>query len=405
MGKGAPPLPRASVKEVCLITISKNRGKVNRRENLNEIMRIKTLRVKNFRNYAEEEFSFGDGLNVIRGANAQGKTNAAEAVFLLCTGYSPRATKDNQLVKRGEERAEIACRAESRYGEISIEMEISRAEKKSVKINGTPILRLGELPGNVYSVFFNPNELKLVKESPEDRRRFMNISLSQMSRNYLFSLNRYNKILQQRNNLLKESDRLLVRETLPVWDAEFSKYAAKIILLRNEFLKMLAPLAEEAHAYLSGGKEKLTMASESGYYGTEAEVADAVKEDLKTAFEKDIRLGFTTVGPHRDDMKLFLDGEDVRLYGSQGQQRTVALALKMAETEIFKARSGEYPVLVLDDVLSELDKVRQRRLLKKTDGIQTIVTCTHAEKSVFGSLPCKKMTVVSGKLKKSSSVD
>lgn len=368
-------------------------------------MRIKTLRVKNFRNYEEEEFSFDAALNVIAGANAQGKTNAAEAVFLLCTGYSPRATKDNQLVKKGEEKSEISCRAEGRYGEIAIEMEISRTDKKSVRINGTPILRIGELLGNVNSVFFNPNELKLVKESPEDRRRFMNISLSQMSKSYLYSLNRYNKILQQRNNLLKERDRSVVWDTLPIWDAEFSRYAAKIILLRNEFLKTLGPLAEEAHAFLSGGKEALKIASESGYTGTEEEVAYAVKEDLKTAYEKDIRLGFTTIGPHRDDMKLILDGEDVRIFGSQGQQRTVALALKMAETEIFRARSGEYPVLVLDDVLSELDKVRQRKLLKRAEGMQTIVTCTHADKTVFGKIPFRKMTVTAGKLKKLSSGD
>ncbi|PWM72424.1 MAG: DNA replication/repair protein RecF [Bacillota bacterium] len=366
-------------------------------------MLIKTLRLKNFRNYAEEEFSFDAAVNVLAGANAQGKTNAAEAVFLLCTGYSPRATKEYQLVKKGAEKAEISCRAESRYGEIVIEMEISRTDKKNVKINGTPILRIGELLGNVNSVFFNPNELKLVKESPEDRRRFMNISLSQMSKSYLYALNRYNKILQQRNNLLKEKDRAVIWDTLPIWDAEFSRYAAKIILLRNEFLKTLGPLSEEAHAFLSGGKETLKISSESGYYGTEEEIAFAVKEDLRTAYEKDVRLGFTTVGPHRDDMKLFLDGEDVRVYGSQGQQRTVALALKLAETEIFRGRSGEYPVLVLDDVLSELDKVRQRRLIERAEGMQTIITCTNADKRVFGAAPFKKMTVLAGKLKKISS--
>ena len=367
-------------------------------------MLIRSLRLKNFRNYAEETFEFADGLNVLAGANAQGKTNAAEAVFLLCTGYSPRATKDHQLVMRGREGAALSCRAESRYGEISIEMEIC-ADKKNVKINGTPILRIGELLGNVNSVFFNPNELKLVKESPEDRRRFMNISLSQMSRTYLHALNRYNKILQQRNNLLKEKDRAIVLDTLPVWDAEFARYAAKIILMRNEFLKTLGPLAEEAHACLSGGKETLKIASESGYYGGEEEIAYAVKEDLKTAYEKDIRLGFTTVGPHRDDMKLLLDSEDVRIYGSQGQQRTVALSLKLAETEIFRARAGEYPVLVLDDVLSELDKVRQRRLIGRAERMQTVITCTSADKRVFGGAPFKKMTVAAGKLKKDPSSD
>ncbi len=365
-------------------------------------MLIKSLQLKNFRNYAEETFSFDEGLNVLTGANAQGKTNAAEAVFLLCTGYSPRASKDLQLVKKGEERAEISCVAESRYGRIDIEMVINRADKKSVKINSTPILRIGELLGNVNSVFFNPGELKLVKETPEDRRRFMNISLSQMSKNYLHALNRYNKILQQRNNLLKERDRDTVYETLPIWDAEIAKYAAKIVVRRNEFLSTLSPLAEEAHAALSGGKETLKISAESGWKGDEAEVADGILKALKASYEKDMRLGFTNVGPHRDDMKILLNGEDVKVYGSQGQQRTVALSIKLAETQIFKSRFNEYPVLILDDVLSELDKVRRRRLIARISGIQTIITCTNAEKSVFGDTPYKKMTISDGKLKKIS---
>ncbi len=368
-------------------------------------MLIKSLHLKNFRNYAEEEFLFDGGVNVLTGANAQGKTNAAEAVFLLCTGYSPRATKDNQLVKKGEERAEIECLAESRYGDVHIEMSIGRADKKSVKINSTPIMRIGELLGNVNSVFFNPGELKLVKETPEDRRRFMNISLSQMSKNYLHSLNRYNRILQQRNNLLKERDRGMVFETLPIWDAEMAKYAAKIIDRRNEFLKTLSPLAEEAHAALSGGREELKISAESGWQGSEAEIADGVAKALKASYEKDMRLGFTNVGPHRDDMKILLNGEDVKIYGSQGQQRTVALSVKLAETEIFKSRFNEYPVLILDDVLSELDRVRRRRLIARLNGIQTIITCTNAEKSVFGDTPYKKMTVADGKLKKTAAKD
>ena len=187
--------------------------------------------------------------------------------------------------------------------------------------------------------------------------------------------------------------------------AEMAKYAAKIIDRRNEFLKTLSPLAEEAHAALSGGREELKISAESGWQGSEAEIADGVAKALKASYEKDMRLGFTNVGPHRDDMKILLNGEDVKIYGSQGQQRTVALSVKLAETEIFKSRFNEYPVLILDDVLSELDRVRRRRLIARLNGIQTIITCTNAEKSVFGDTPYKKMTVADGKLKKPAAKD
>ena len=363
-------------------------------------MRINYLTLKNFRNYTEEEFTFDSGINILCGANAQGKTNAAEAVFLLCTGYSPRATKDKQLVKTGEETAQIACDAQTNYGNISIDMTISRNANKAIKINGTPVSRIGELLGNVNSVFFNPGELKLVQEAPEDRRRFLNISLSQMHRSYFYALNRYNKILFQRNNLLKEKDRLMILDTLPIWDKELAKYASKIVALRNEFLTVLGPFAEKAHADLSGGTEKLTVGTENGWYGTEEEIAYAIGEDLKSSYEKDLRLGYTNVGPHRDDMKIILNGTDVRIYGSQGQQRTVALSIKLAEAEIFKSRTGEYPILILDDVLSELDKPRQRRLMSRLDGMQTILTCTNVDRTVIKDKNFKKITISGGKVKK-----
>lgn len=363
-------------------------------------MRLETLRLKNFRNYAEETFSFSDGINILTGANAQGKTNAAEAVFLLCTGYSPRATKDRQLIKNGEDEAALYSEATTSYGKISVEMKIKKNAPKEIKINETPVLRIGELMGNVNSVFFNPGELKLVQEAPEDRRRFLNISLSQMSRTYFYALKRYDKILYQRNNLLKERDRAMILDTLPIWDRELSKYAAKVITARNEFLTVLGPLAEEAHAALSGGSEKLSVGTDGGWYGTEEEIAFAVSEDLKSSYERDLRLGFTGVGPHRDDMKIILNGQDVRIFGSQGQQRTVALSIKLAETEIFKARTGEYPILILDDVLSELDKPRQRRLMARIEELQTIITCTSFDRTLLKNREFNKMTVSGGKLKK-----
>ena len=361
-------------------------------------MFVKKLTLKNFRNYSEEIFTFTDGVNVIVGENAQGKTNCAEAIFFLCTGYSPRANRDKLVVRNGEENGEIEGVAGSLYGDISVRIGFSRSDNKKMFVNGLEVLRVGELLGNIHSVFFNPSELKLVQETPEDRRRFMNISLSQMSKSYFRALQTYNKILSQRNNLLKDKNLDMIRETLPVWDVQLCKQAGVIIKARNTFLKELAPIAEEKHALLSGGRETLEMKTESGYYGEEDEIAYAMKEDLKTGFERDLRLGFTNIGPHRDDVKFMLNGLDARIYASQGQQRTVALSLKLAETETFKNRFGEYPVLILDDVLSELDTGRQKKLLGAVKHLQTVFTATSVPRSVFKG-NYRKITVENGKIK------
>lgn len=362
-------------------------------------MRIKTLRLKNFRNYAEAEVRFADGITVLSGANAQGKTNCAEAIFFLCTGYSPRITREKQLVKIGEESGFCEGEAESLYGAVKVRIDLFRNDKKAIAVNGMPVARIGELFGNIHSVFFNPGELKLVQESPEDRRRFLNLALSQMSKQYFYALQKYNKILLQRNNLLKGADRYDLRETLSVWDEQLSLYASKIIFKRNELLKKLSPLAEEAHACISSGKETLSLSAESGYQGDEEAIREKFSRDLLRAAEKDLRLGFTTVGPHRDDMKIHLNGEDVKLYGSQGQQRTVALSLKLAETEIFRERFGEYPILILDDVLSELDKSRRKRLMGRIGGMQTVLTCTSVESAILKGFEYTKITVKNGVLK------
>ncbi len=363
-------------------------------------MFIKSLSLKNFRNYREEDISFNDGINILTGSNAQGKTNAAEAIFFLCTGYSPRANKDRLVIKNGEESAEISAVASSLYGDVSVKIRFFKNDKKNIYVNGIQVQKIGEILGNINSVFFNPSELKLVQESPEDRRRFLNVSLSQMSKNYFYALQRYNKILSQRNNLLKDKDISLIKDTLPIWDTQLCAQAAKIIKARNEFLLEIAPIAESKHALLSDGKETLKMKTESGYYGSEEDIAFALKEDLKTGLERDIRLGFTSIGPHRDDIKFTLNGDDVRVFGSQGQQRTVALSLKLAETEIFYKRFGEYPILILDDVLSELDKKRQKKLIGAVQGLQTVFTATGLDRTVFKDSPFNRIIIENGSVKK-----
>ncbi|MBO4323705.1 MAG: DNA replication/repair protein RecF [Clostridia bacterium] len=343
-------------------------------------MLIKNLELIDFRNYKNCKFTYQDGINIVSGRNAQGKTNSAEAIFYLCTGYSPRATKDRQVIFYGEEKATVKGEAETRFGKVKVEIEFFKDKNKAVRINGVQVAKIGELLGNVNSVFFSPEELKLVKESPEDRRRFMDISLSQLSKGYFYALQKYKKILVQRNVLLKDEQKDMIFETLPIWDEQLSAAGAKIIFKRKEFIKKLAPHAEAAHSAITGGEEELKISLESGTDGeTEEEIKEKLFSALSERVETDIERGHTSIGPHRDDIKIKLGGVDVRIYGSQGQQRTAALSLKLAETEIFKDEFGEYPVLILDDALSELDLSRRQRLMAAVEKMQTIITCTEPE--------------------------
>lgn len=365
-------------------------------------MIISSLHLKDFRNYENEVIEFKDGINILTGANAQGKTNAGEAIFLLCTGYSPRANKDKHIIRHGKDEGEISATARSNYGEVSVQINFFKNDQKAITVCGNRISKIADLLGNIHSVFFNPQELKLVQESPEDRRRFMNVSLSQISKSYFHALQRYNKILLQRNNLLKTGDYKLIKDTLPVWDEQLALYSAKIIFERIKFIEEIAPIASSKHAFISGDKENLVIKLDCPYKGDEQTIKQKVFDDLKENVERDIRLGYTSIGPHRDDIKFILNDTDVRVFGSQGQQRTVALALKLAETQTFKNRFGEYPVLILDDVLSELDKPRQRRLLSLVQDIQTIFTATGLDRTVFRNYEYNRIIIENGRVKKSA---
>ena len=347
-------------------------------------MQIKKLFLQNFRNYESETFTFTDGLNVLFGKNAQGKTNCAEAVFYLCTGTPMRIRHDKQLIKIGAESAKIIAEAENRYGKVTIEADIYE-NKREIRLNGSKISKNADLMGNINSVFFSPGELRLIQDGPDERRRFMNISISQTSPAYYTALLRFNKILAQRNALLKNPDASLILETLPIWDEQLCKYAGVIIKKRMEFLEKLSPYAKEMHAFLTDGNEDLEIKPDKKYDGDETEVAKTLMRRLENNYEKDLRLGFTTLGPHRDDLEFYVSGADAKSYASQGQTRTCALSLKLAEVQIFKDLSGDYPILVLDEVLSELDLRRRKKLLQKIRGLQTILTCTHAERVLYGA--------------------
>ena len=360
-------------------------------------MRIKKINLKNFRNYENESVNFSEGLNVLFGRNAQGKTNCAEAVFYLCTGTSPRCRRDKQLIRHGCDFAEISALAEGRYGEIEISARITENGREG-RVNGSKITKNADILGNIYSVFFSPHELRLIQDGPDERRRFLNVSISQLSKPYYVALMRYNKILEQRNNLLKNRDVSLVYETLPVWDEQLCKYAAVIAFKRAEFASMLSPIAKSIHAELTDGAEQLEISPEKKYKGDEKQLAERLFNELSANYERDVRLGYTGSGPHRDDLDILINGTDAKTFASQGQTRTAALSVKLSEVEIFKRLSGEYPVLILDDVMSELDLPRRKKLAARTQGLQTILTCTHAERVLYGK-EVNKIKIDNGKIK------
>lgn len=334
-------------------------------------MKIKQLKLKNYRNYELLDLEFDDLTNIFYGDNAQGKTNILESIYLCGTTKSHRGTKDRDLIKFGEEESHIEAVVEKDSVPFKIDIHLKKNSPKGIAINKIPIRRASELFGIINIVFFSPEDLNIIKNGPSERRRFMDLELAQLDKVYLNDLSNYNRIVNQRNKLLKDVyDRKDLLETLDIWDLQLVQYGNKIIERRKIFVSQMNEIVEEVHNRLTGNKEKLEIFYESstGLY------------DLKTALfrnrERDIRMKSTSVGPHRDDLCFISNDLDIRKFGSQGQQRTAALSLKLAEIELVKKMIHDEPILLLDDVLSELDKHRQNYLLDSIRDIQTLITCT-----------------------------
>lgn len=341
-------------------------------------MKINSIKLTNYRNYTEEKVYFSPNLNVLLGKNAQGKTNLLEAIYFCAVAKSPRTSKESELVNWQKDFAQIMLDYSTRAGEKKVEITLKKRGKKIVRLNKINILKIADLVGAVKCVYFSPDELKLVKDAPQDRRKFLDTDISQLDKNYFYNLLKYNKILDSRNKLLKEQkDVEVIKQTLPIWSTQLAQTGAKIIASRIKFLQKLTLYAMESHAYLTGNSEKLELNYQGVVALTEKDIEAKLLQQLSLNEEKDLRLGYTTVGPHRDDIEMKVNNIDIRAFGSQGQHRTVALSLKLAELEIFKDECCEYPILLLDDVLSELDIDRQSKLLEKTKQIQTIMTTTN----------------------------
>lgn len=350
-------------------------------------MKIQRLSIKNFRNYENLNIEFDDKVNIFIGKNAQGKTNLLECIYYCCIGKSFKSCKDKEIIKWKEEESLIKLVANKKYRELEIEIKLNKNRKKSIQINKIPIKKIGELIGEINIVFFSPQEMKLVKESPDERRKFMDIDISQNNKRYFYQLGRYEKILANRNKLLKNSQLIeTVKETVDIWDRALINSAKFIAFERKKFIEQIVPYAQKAHSYISGGKESLSLSYKCGCGVSLDEKFEANMDKLlKKNIEKDFKLGYTSIGIHRDDIDIFLNDVEVKNFGSQGQQRTVALSLKLAELENMYNINGEYPILLLDDVFSELDLDRQKRLLKFVDRTQTFITCTD-EKKIEGKL-------------------
>lgn len=340
-------------------------------------MYIKDLSVMNFRNLKNMTIGLSEGINIFYGDNAQGKTNLLEAVYICSTGRSQRTRTESQLIKFGYDESHIRTFVIRENSSDRIDIHLKKNERKGVAVNGLPVRKMSEFFGTLTAVIFSPEDLRLVKGGPAERRRFMDLELCQLSKVYCHDLQNYYKVLKQRNNLLKTAykDNSLA-DTLDVWDIQLCMYGERIISARKKFAEKLNDISKKIHSGITDNKEELTVKfipnSDEG----------SLEERLKSHRQKDMAFGATSCGPHKDDMAFFIDGNDTKSYGSQGQQRTASLSAKMAEIELIKEETGESPILLLDDVLSELDESRQYFLMENIGNLQTFITCTGVEDSI-----------------------
>ena len=357
-------------------------------------MIVKSIELKNYRNYDSLQAEFAPGTNLIYGDNAQGKTNLLEAVFECATGSSHRGSRERELIRFDEEEAHIRLVLERGGVPSRIDLHLRKNKSRGVAIDGVPLQKISELLGRLNVIFFSPEDLRIIKNSPQERRRFLNIELCQLDALYTRRLVLYNKALEQRNALLKDpKDRKERAALLDVWDEKLSEYGEPILEDRAAFIRELGEIIRPIHRELTENKEDLALRYAPG--------ADPgrMAEQLFLGRDQDIHFGSTSIGPHRDELEFYINGKDVKRFGSQGQQRTTALSLKLAEIELVKKKIHDTPVLLLDDVLSELDAGRQERLLAGLDKTQTLITCTGLDEFVSRSRGVdKKFRIVEGKI-------
>lgn len=349
-------------------------------------MFIRSLELKNYRNYDELSMEFSSGTNLLYGDNAQGKTNILEAVYLAATTKSHRGSKDREMIQFHADEAHIRIQYEKQDIIHQLDMHLKKNRAKGVAIDRIPIRRSSDLLGQIPVIFFSPEDLKIIKNGPSERRKFMDLELSQLESLYLYYLSKYNKILMQRNNLLKQikfQENLI--DTLEAWDIQLVKYGSEIIRYRKDFIEHLNLIIRDIHKRLTGQQEEIKIEYENSV------AYDSFLTEIKEKRNVDLKYATTNIGPHRDDIRFLVNDIDIRRFGSQGQQRTAALSLKLAQIQLVKEVLKDSPILLLDDVLSELDSHRKVYLLEGIREIQTFITCTGLDEFIDQHLPIQRM--------------
>lgn len=333
-------------------------------------MYIEKIRLQNFRNYENLEIDLNKNINIIYGENAQGKTNIIESIFLCAFGKSFRTSKEKEMIKFNKEKSlvEAFYQKKDRDGKIKIEL----GNKKQISLNGIKIKKLSELLGNINIVIFTPEDINILRDGPVKRRRFLDMMIGQLRPNYVYNLNMYTKTIEQRNNYLRQiKEENKPEEMLEIWDEKLAEYGEKVYIYRKEFIEKIYNKINEIHGNITDNKETLKIE-----FISNCDNKEKYLKLLKERRKLDIIKGFTTKGIHRDDFVIYINGKEVNIYGSQGQNRTVVLSLKIAELNVIYEEIGEYPILLLDDFMSELDEVRRKNFLNNIKNTQVILTCT-----------------------------
>ena len=378
-------------------------------------MFITKLRVKNYRNFNEEEIIFDPNINIIYGNNAEGKTNLLEAIFLCATSKSHRNSKDIEIINFDNKESHIKVFF---YNEINInkeqtiDIQLNSDIKKGIALNGIKIDKLSEFLGTLNAVIFAPEDLNIIKEGPAIRRKFIDMELCQIDKVYVSNISNYNKVLNQRNAVLKDiisasgNNKNELINFLDTYDDQLISFGTEVILKRFNNIKDLLGKIKDIYYKISGEKEELIIGYENEFINNNMneecdpqEIKNRYIKRLKETKEIDIKNGFTSIGPQRDDISFIVEKNDLRKFGSQGQKKAAAISLKLSELLIIKEKKGDTPILLLDDVFSELDEERQKRLIENINGIQTIITCTGMKRNIYDLLkPNKIFQVINNKV-------
>lgn len=344
-------------------------------------MIVKSLKIKNYRNFKEVDIDLNDQLNIFIGDNGQGKTNLLESIYLCSIGRTFRLNSENDLINFNENKSFIKVFVNKSNYDLDIELILEKNKRKLVKFNGVKLDKTGEMIGVLNNVIFTPDDMKIIKESPIERRKFINIDISQIKPKYKYLLNQYKKIVSQRNNILKNYyTNAGNKDIINIWNEYLINIGTEIICYRKDYVNNLKKYAVMIYSDLSGNKELFDLS----YKCNVGNISELDKNSIKNIFQEkinknieyEIHKGTSLYGPHKDDLVIKINDKECKYFASQGQQRSAVLALKLAEIEIIKSEIGEYPVLLLDDVLSELDNTRKGYLIKYIKGIQTVITTT-----------------------------